>query len=183
MKSKTLNRVPKNLIIDADGVFTDGKFYYTTEGKIMKKYGPDDADAISLIKDKMHIHVISADKRGFQITKKRMNDMKLEIDLVSTFERLSWIGQRYNPDETIYMGDGIYDALVFRYVAYSIAPANAFGYTKRYADYVTTAKGSEGAVAEAILHILEKFFHTPFDVFSHDFSKGSGNWDNGQNKK
>ena len=33
MKRKEIKLVPKNLILDVDGVFTDGKFYYTTEGK------------------------------------------------------------------------------------------------------------------------------------------------------
>lgn len=179
MNKKTL--IPKNLILDADGVFTDGKFYYTTEGKVMKQYGPDDADAISLIRDTMHIHVISGDKRGFAITKKRMDDMKLPIDQVSTFERLDWIQERFNLEETIYMGDGIYDAIVFKGVAYSIAPANAFPTTKKHANYITKAKGGEGAVAEAILHIFEKFFE-PLDILNNDLSKGSGVWKSKKNK-
>lgn len=167
----------KNFIIDADGVFTDGKFYYSADGKILKKYGPEDADALSLLRNRLHVHVITGDKRGFPITKKRINDdMHLPLDLVSTFDRISWIKKHFVLTETIYMGDGIYDPLVFKEVGYSIAPANAFPQTKKYASYVTHAKGSEGAVAEAILHILEKFFDTPFDVFSLDFSSGSGAW-------
>lgn len=167
----------KNFIIDADGVFTDGKFYYTSEGKIMKKYGPEDADALSLLKGKIKIHVITGDKRGFPITRKRIQeDMKLPLDLVSTFERVNWIKERYNLEETIYMGDGIYDPLVFKEVAYSIAPANAFSNTKKYANYVTSAMGGEGAVAEAVLHILKVFFGKEFDVFSLDFKLGSGAW-------
>ena len=95
--------------------------------------------------------------------------------MVSTFERIEWIRERFDPEETIYMGDGIFDPLVFKYVAYGIAPANAFYKTKELADFVTNARGGEGAVAEACLHILEKFFE-PFDLFLHDFKKGSGAW-------
>lgn len=167
---------PKYLILDVDGVFTDGKFYYTTEGKVMKKFGPEDNDALSLLKDKLVIHAISGDKNGFAITKKRIaDDMKLPLDMVSTFNRVEWIEQRYNLAETIYMGDGIYDPLVFKKVGYSIAPANAFYKTKELADFVTNASGGEGAVAEACIHILEKFFE-PFDLFKLDFSNGSGAW-------
>ncbi|MBA4319485.1 MAG: phosphatase [Flavobacterium sp.] len=167
---------PKYLILDVDGVFTDGMFYYTTEGKVMKRFGPEDNDALSLLKDKLIIHAISGDKNGFAITKKRIaDDMKLPLDMVSTFNRVEWIEQRYNLAETIYMGDGIYDPLVFKKVGYSIAPANAFYKTKEMADFVTNAKGGEGAVAEACLHILEKFFE-PFDLFKLDFSNGSGAW-------
>ena len=75
------------------------------------------------------------------------------------------------------MGDGIYDPLVFKKVGYSIAPANAFFKTKEMANFVTNARGGEGAVAEACLHILEKFFG-PFDLFNSDFSNGSGAWKN-----
>lgn len=136
-----------------------------------------DADALSLLQGKLSIHVITGDKRGFSITKKRINeDMKLPLTLVSTFERLAWIKKNFEPKETIYMGDGIYDSLVFKEVAYSIAPANAFFNTKKHASFITSAKGSEGAVAEAIIHILDKFFNTPFNIFELDFSVGSGAW-------
>lgn len=166
----------KNLILDVDGVFTDGKFYYSIEGKIMKKFGPEDNDGLSLLKDKLYIHAISGDKRGFPITKKRIaEDMQLPLDLVSTYDRLSWIKSKFDLSETIYMGDGIYDSLVFKEVAYSIAPANAFFKTKERADFITNARGGEGAVAEASLHILEKFFE-PFDLCNHTFQKGSGAW-------
>lgn len=166
---------PKNFVIDVDGVLTDGKFYYTVEGKVMKKFGPDDADALSILRNKLTIHMISGDKRGFLITKKRIDDMKFPLDLVSTFDRLKWIKQRYDPSQTFFMGDGIYDSLVFKKVAYSIAPANAFFKTKEMADFVTIARGSEGAVAEACVHILEKFFGG-FDVEKLSFEHGSGAW-------
>src|SRR3989338_6730552 len=137
--------VLKYFVIDVDGVLTDGKFYYSAEGKVMKKFGSDDADALSILRDKLTIHMISGDKRGFPITKKRIDDMKYPLDLVSTFDRLQWIKEHYNPAETIFMGDGIYDAFVFKGVGYSIAPANAFFKTKERADFVTHARGSEGA--------------------------------------
>ena len=74
------------------------------------------------------------------------------------------------------MGDGIHDAKIFDYVCYSIAPNNAFYIAKNKADYVTNAKSGEGAVAEACLHILEKFFDEKFDVHSLNLEKGSGAW-------
>lgn len=167
----------KNFILDVDGVFTDGKFYYTVDGKVMKKFGPEDNDGLALLKDKLRIHAISGDKNGFAITKRRIQeDMKISLDLVSTFERMEWIREHFDPEETIYMGDGIFDPLVFKHVAYSIAPANAFYKTKEAADFVTDARGGEGAVAEACLHILEKFFNSPFDVHGLDLSGGSGAW-------
>lgn len=167
----------KNLIFDVDGVFTDGCFYYSENGKILKMFGDADNDALSIIKDKIHVEMVTGDKRGFTISKKRIEtDMGYPLSLVSTYERLDWIKQRFNPMETIYMGDGIYDPLVFKGVGYSIAPSNAFYNTKKYADYITKSSGGNGAVAEAIIHIIEKISGKDFDIFNTDLSKGSGNW-------
>lgn len=178
MKKRKIHKfVPKNFIIDVDGVLTDGKFYYTVGGKIMKRFGPDDNDALALLRGKIYVHTISGDKRGFGITQKRVvKDMGLPLDLVSTFERLDWLKKRFNLAETIYMADGIWDLLVFEHVAYSIAPANAFYKTREAADFVTKARGGDGAVAEACIHILEELLKIPFDVYSLDFAKGSGAW-------
>lgn len=167
----------KNLILDVDGVFTDGKFYYTAEGKVMKAFGPDDHDALLLLKPHLNICIVTGDRKGFEISKKRIaDDMKFRLELVSTFERVKWMRDNgFNPAETIYMGDGIFDAAVFNEVAYSIAPANAFYMTKDKADFVTRSSGGDSAVAEACVHILEKFF-TPFDHLNITLEKGSGEW-------
>tara|TARA_B110000114_G_scaffold185225_1_gene231383 strand:- start:5350 stop:5871 length:522 start_codon:yes stop_codon:yes gene_type:complete len=167
----------KNFIFDVDGVFTDGCFYYSENGKILKMFGDADNDALSIIKHKLHVEMVTGDKRGFSISKKRIEtDMGYPLSLVSTFERLNWIKEKFNPMETIYMGDGIYDPLVFKGVGYSIAPANAFVNTKKYANHVTESNGGGGAVAEAIIHVLEKISGKDFDIFNIDLSGGSGNW-------
>lgn len=155
--------IPKFFIIDVDGVMTDGQFHYTVDGKVAKIFGPEDSDALNLLKDNLKIHFVSGDKRGFQISKKRIvDDMHFPLDLVSTFDRVAWIEKEYTVADSIYMGDGIFDSIVFDKVGYGIAPANAFFKTKKYADFITNARGGEGAVAEACLHIMEKFF-IPFD--------------------
>ena len=61
----------KNLILDVDGVFTTGQFLYTINGKVAKVFGAHDNDGIKLSKPYLNIHAITADKRGFNITKKR----------------------------------------------------------------------------------------------------------------
>lgn len=166
----------KNLILDVDGVFTDGRFYYTEQGKVMKAFGADDSDALSLIRKHFTIHVVSGDKRGFAITKKRIEeDMGLQLTQVSTFNRLSWIAEHYTPEETIYMGDGVFDSLVFAGVAYGIAPANAFYKTRETADFVTEANGGHGAVAEACFHIMEAFVR-PVELTRNTFQEGVGVW-------
>jgi len=144
---------PKYIVFDVDGVFTTGPFLYTIDGKFAKTFGPHDNDGIKMLRE-----AISADKRGFEITKKRIqDDMKIPLTLVNEKERLDWFKKTFeNLDEVVYMGDGIHDAEIFDYVGYGIAPNNAFYIAKNKADFVTNAKSGEGAVAEVCLHIIDK---------------------------
>lgn len=149
---------PKYFILDVDGVLTDGGFYYTTNGKVMKKFGADDNDALSLLRPYMKILFVTGDKRGFDISNKRVTDMHFDLNLVSTIKRIDWIKKNFNPKECIYMGDGIFDHYVMREVGYGIATGDADEYAKKYANYVTKRWGGKRAVAEACLHIMETFF-------------------------
>ena len=59
--------IPKYFVLDVDGVMTDGKFYYSTEGKILKAFGPDDHDALILNKY-IHIEFITSDRlEGYKL--------------------------------------------------------------------------------------------------------------------
>lgn len=153
---------PLYLVIDVDGVLTDGQYYYSVDGKVMKVFGPNDHDVLEIVKKYIDVRFITGDRRGFPITRKRVvDDMHFPLDLVSTFARAEWIEEHLSLDRTIYMGDGIFDAIVFEKVAYGIAPANAFYLTRRKADFVTRSRGGANAVAEACLHIMSKFFKPP----------------------
>ncbi len=169
---------PSCFILDVDGVMTTGQFFYTSDGKAMKIFGPDDYDALSLLSASLDIRFVTGDKKGFSISKKRIvDDMGFTLDLVSTIRRIEWIKELCEPSDVIYMGDGIFDHYVMKQVAYSIAPANADRIAKQYANYVTDRSGGDRAVAEACLHIMEKFF-TPYNP--HELpgsqSKLSGEW-------
>lgn len=153
---------PKVFVLDVDGVLTDGGFYYTTEGKVMKKFGADDNDALSLLRPYMEIVFVTGDKRGFDISNKRITDMHFSLELVSTIRRIDWIKERFNPEEVVYMGDGIFDHYVMKEVGYSISTADGDSHAKKHADYVTERVGGHRAVAEACLHLMDKFF-VPYD--------------------
>jgi 3-deoxy-D-manno-octulosonate 8-phosphate phosphatase (KDO 8-P phosphatase) len=157
------NIKPSCFILDVDGVMTTGHFLYSELGKVMKIFGPDDNDGLSLLQPHMEIRFVTGDKKGLAISQKRItDDMHYPLDLVSTIRRVDWIKERYALDQVIYMGDGIFDHYVMREVGYAIAPANADKLAKQHAHYVTERSGGERAVAEACLHILQKFF-TAYD--------------------
>ena len=169
---------PKFFLLDVDGVMTNGQFLYSSKGKSFKIFGPDDHDGLSLLKPFLKIEFITGDKSGFKISKKRIvDDMSFKLNLVSTTERVQWINERYNLNEVIYMGDGIFDHYVMKNVGYSIAPQNADNLAKKSAKYITKRNGGERAVAEACLHILKKFFeeYNPNQKLEKKI-KFSGNW-------
>lgn len=149
----------KTVIFDVDGVFTDGSFYYTVDGKIMKKFGAHDSDGIKILKDLgVEIFAISADKRGFEITNKRMKDLNIELTYVTEVERLEFVQEKFPAEYVAFMGDGLFDAPVLSHVKFGIAPANACSFAKNCADYVTLSYGGSGAVFEASLEIATRYF-------------------------
>jgi 3-deoxy-D-manno-octulosonate 8-phosphate phosphatase (KDO 8-P phosphatase) len=138
---------------------TTGHFFYTADGKAMKIFGPDDNDGLSLLKQHIEVRFITGDRKGYPISKKRIVDaMQFPLDVVSTIRRVDWIKERYPLEQVIYMGDGIFDHYVMREVGYAIAPSNADKLAKQHAHYVTERSGGDRAVAEACLHIMERFF-------------------------
>ncbi len=152
----------ENFIIDVDGVLSTGQFLYDTNGKRFKIFGPDDNDALKLLKSFLKVNFVTSDKRGFNISKKRVEDMGFKLKYVKSLERANWIKKNYKSKKTIYMGDGIFDFLVFKQVGYSICPNNADFNCKKKADFVTKNKSGERALSEACLHIISNLFKKNF---------------------
>lgn len=169
---------PIIFILDVDGVMTTGQFFYTADGKAMKIFSADDNDGLSLLKNHIQIRFVTGDKKGFPISRKRIvDDMGFQLDIVSTIRRVEWIEEHYPLESVIYMGDGIFDHYVMSKVGYSIAPANSDRNAKAHASFITERSGGDRAVAEACIHILEKFFtaYNPDQLPSNQL-KLSGEW-------
>ena len=145
-----------NFVLDLDGVFTDGTFYYNKRGKILKKFGPHDSDGIKIIKKYFNTSLISADRKGFEISKKRAKDMGLKIKLVSEENRYKYF-EKIGFKKCIFMGDGYFDAEILKKAYYGICPKNALKECKLNADYITKNTGGNGAVYEAVMHLIKKF--------------------------
>ena len=87
---------PKYFIIDVDGVMTTGQFLYSKKGKEFKVFGPHDNDGIKLISSVLKVVFITADKRGYAITKKRIvDDMNQHLFLVTEGDRLKYIEKHF----------------------------------------------------------------------------------------
>jgi 3-deoxy-D-manno-octulosonate 8-phosphate phosphatase (KDO 8-P phosphatase) len=142
-------------VFDVDGVMTDGRFVYSTEGKVHKTFGPDDADALKVLREHVPVAFVSADRRGFPITEKRIaGDMGYEVALVGGAERLEWMASRAPLEQVAYMGDSFTDIPALKAVGTGLTTSDALPGVQRAADYVTQRRGSERAVAEACFFLL-----------------------------
>lgn len=149
----------KKIITDVDGVLTNGKFFYNQEGKILKEFGPHDGDGIKMIKSLgIDVTAISADHRGFKITEKRLNDMGVDIHLVSEKDRLNWYKENSIDGATGFVGDGLFDIPVLRYADFSFCPNNAPEVVKESANYPLKSDGGNGVFLEIALLILKENF-------------------------
>ena len=152
--------IAKTLVIsDIDGCLTNGKFVYTSDGKVSKEFGAGDHEGVKLLKlNNIDIQFITADKIGWDISKKRIDDMNCQLDLVKEKDRIEYIEDKFNDyDYVIFFGDGIGDAYKAKRIdkLYFITPKNGRPECKERADYVTPNNGGEGAFLDLAIEVLK----------------------------
>lgn len=146
------------ILLDVDGVMTDGGLYYGPDGIQMKRFHAHDGYGVVRAREHgMKLGIISG--RGAPAVEMRAKDLKLDEVLLRVDDKLaaaSGIMERrgLSEDELAYIGDDLIDIPLLKAVGFSAAPRNALPPVKRVVDYVTTTKGGEGAVREFIDVIL-----------------------------
>jgi len=147
------------LVLDIDGVMTDGSLIINADGSESKHFNSLDGHGIRLWK-RAGKKIAFLTGRESQPVLHRAEQLEVDYVLQSCFDKLQelkkLIAEANIPAEKIaYVGDDLPDLPVIRYVGFSAVVANAVDEVKRYADYVTFAKGGCGAVREVIEYILK----------------------------
>jgi 3-deoxy-D-manno-octulosonate 8-phosphate phosphatase (KDO 8-P phosphatase) len=151
------NRLKKNLtelviLVDVDGVLTDGTFYYGESGKVMKRFGPHDSEAAHSIKAFFPLTFISADVRGSEITRKRLSDMGFELSLCSSTERANLVERlKTSGRRVLFLGDSITDLPALLKADFSICPNDSLDFVASQADFRLKTPGGKGTLAELYL--------------------------------
>ncbi|HEC64529.1 MAG TPA: hypothetical protein ENI23_04475 [bacterium] len=124
---RNLKKYKKILILDCDGVLTNGRTYYSSEGRILKVFNSSDSYAIKNFKNKsMNIIVLTSDLLGFNIVKARARDWGIEAYCED--DKLSFIKdiKEKNPKAEIYfVGNGPEDIVIFNQVNTFFAPKDS----------------------------------------------------------
>lgn len=152
--------LPRLIMTDIDGVWTDAGMYYDQLGNELKKFNTSDSAGI-LFANHLNIPVAIITGEDTAIVKRRAEKLKIKYlfqgvkDKVKVAESLCeelGIGL----EECAYIGDDIGDLQLLRKVGVSGAPANASDYIKSDTDMTTKAKGGDGAFREFVEWIIKK---------------------------
>ena len=150
----------KLILMDVDGVLTDGSILYSEKGDELKIFHVQDGLGIRMARMAgLKTGLITG--RKSQLLQRRAAELKLDVVIQGALNKIpayeSVKKQLTLSDEEIaYIGDDILDLPVLKRVGFSIAPANARDEVKAICDYVTVAAGGQGAVREAIDKILKR---------------------------
>ena len=162
MNINKLHQLAKNiklLILDVDGVLTDGGLYFDDSGREFKRFNALDGHGIKmLIENNIEVAIISA--RINKVVKFRAENLGIKHcylgieDKNTAFKDLL---QKLQIDKNCvaYIGDDIIDLPVMTKVLLPIAVQNAHIEVKNYSQYITNNLGGNGAVREVCDEILK----------------------------
>ena len=149
----------KLLLLDVDGVLTDGSIIYHDSGEQTKIFNSKDGLGILLlIRAGIQVGIVTA--RKSPALKHRCDNLGIELLFEGVFNKASTLKQiagktGISPEQTAFMGDDLPDIPMFRSVGLGIAVSDAHERVLKEADHITRAKGGAGAVREVCDTILK----------------------------
>jgi 3-deoxy-D-manno-octulosonate 8-phosphate phosphatase (KDO 8-P phosphatase) len=154
----------KLVILDVDGVLTNGKIIYNSSGNDTKEFNVKDGFGVRLL-TRAGIKSVLLTARTSKVLERRAHDMGVEAVHDNALEKLpvyKKITSKFNlkDDEVCFMADDLVDLPVLKKVGFSASPSDALEDIKKRSDYVAKNKGGHGAVrelAELILKVQNKW--------------------------
>jgi len=148
----------KLLILDVDGVLTDGRIIYDNFGDEIKCFNVYDGFGMTLL-HRAGIKSVIITAKKTRIVKRRAKDMHV-AKVYSNYEKLKVYEKvikrfRVKDEETCFIGDDLIDLPVLKRVGLSAAPPEAMEEVKNICHYITKKSGGRGAVREVIEIILK----------------------------
>jgi len=152
----------KLLLMDVDGVMTDGKFYYVSRagGRLLETKGFDSRDGLGLrLAHHAGLKTGIITGRSSPVIEYRVKDLGIHflqqnaLEKIEPYERIRNAAQ-VQDDEVCYVGDDLTDLPLLARVGLGVCVANGDDLVREHAHFCTRRKGGEGAVREAIELIL-----------------------------
>lgn len=140
------------LLLDVDGVFTDGKLLYGAAGEEHKVFDVRDGLGTKLVQ-KAGIKVGILSGRGNEALKTRANELGLDVLIQDRSDKAAAFSEflaevETTPERVAYMGDDLLDLPVMRRCVLAFAPADAVAEVRERVHRVLSCRGGHGAVRE-----------------------------------
>lgn len=155
---KNLKKI-KMILMDVDGVLTDGKIIFTSDGIEIKEFNIQDGMAVTLARMAgLKTGIITG--RESKMVQRRAEELRYNIisqGNIKKLPRYEEIKKQFGlvDEEVCYIGDDLPDLPILNRVGFSVAVANARDEIKAVSDYTTENPGGAGAVREVIDKILK----------------------------
>lgn len=142
----------KLLILDIDGILTDGRIIYDNRGNELKFFDVQDGFGIVLLK-RIGIDTIIMTAKKSRVVTRRARDFNVKHIYQNCFDKLATFQDilkkfRVSSDEICFVGDDLIDIPVMKRVGLAASVPNAVDETKEAAHYITKRTGGRGAVRE-----------------------------------
>jgi 3-deoxy-D-manno-octulosonate 8-phosphate phosphatase (KDO 8-P phosphatase) len=147
------------ILLDVDGVLTDGRLGLTAAGEEIKFFSIYDGLAIKVAQNAgWNVGFLSG--RSSQEVGSRARELGVEIVVQGSRDKIKDLEtilseNNLEVSQVAYIGDDLPDLPVLTRVGFSAAPANAAEAVRERVDYVTERKGGEGAVREVVELLLK----------------------------
>ncbi len=147
------------VVMDVDGVLTDGRIIYDSAGEEIKFFDVQDGYGITLL-HKVGIRTAIISARAAKPVEFRARDLKIDKLYQNAYPKIAAFEQmladlRVRREEVCFIGDDVPDVEVIKAAGFGVAVANAGDDAKSAAVYVTKKSGGRGAVREVIELILK----------------------------
>lgn len=149
----------KLLLLDVDGVMTDGGIIYDANGLETKRFNVKDGHGIKMLQ-RYGIEVGIITGRNSIVVDNRARELGItlvyqgSLKKIESYEDIK-IRTKLDDHQIAYMGDDVIDVPVLRRVGFSAAPLDGLSEVRAVVDYVATCAGGCGAVREVCDHILK----------------------------
>jgi len=146
------------LVLDVDGVFTDGKVAFNKEGEFSKSFDMRDGMGLEILREHQ-VTVMVMTSENSEVVKQRMKKLKIKDVFLGIKDKYSCLDsicaeRNISSNEIAYIGDDVNDLSNMLRAGWSFCPSNATKPIKFHADVTLSNKSGQGAIREVSEFIM-----------------------------
>jgi N-acylneuraminate cytidylyltransferase len=147
-----------HLVLDVDGVFTDGKIVYGAEGELSKTFDMRDGMGLEILREQ-GVKVMVMTSENSEVVAQRMKKLKIPDVFLGVKDKYAFLDQLCSergilPENIAYIGDDVNDLSNMLRAGWAFCPSNATKPVKFHADIVLNHNAADGAIREATEFIM-----------------------------